>query len=393
MYNAIANNRRRVPVPRQAIRLIAGGCRATVIATMLGHLMRCLYYRNHHCISGGWCKASWIADVFRMDLRNIKAARKHLVTIGLLQTLDTPQSLCNHWGNYILLNLSWTRATVKKTSQDDAQTPSSESPPPPAFSTTKLPPPHKEYKEPFQELQHQKPAPQADIPTLPQPFPLAAPAPSGPASGVDTQKREKTKKAKNHTPTLSHIVLEDLTDTTRLLALFEQAHTQGLLGKSDSERLTFLSLAEHAKVVGSYNPCGLFAELTRRKCWHFVTESDEDAAYRRLKQHLYGQLPPSVSAPARLTPAPPKLSKDAFMVRELQRELARQGWHGDIFAWVHQYDPAWSRARWERATAELAQAQAAWQHANVLNRVGDLTGVGDALDTLGVCVAEEDIMA
>jgi hypothetical protein len=393
MYNAIANNRRRVPVPRQAIRLIAGGCRATVIATMLGHLMRCLYYRNHHCISGGWCKASWIADVFRLDLRNIKAARKHLVTIGLLQTLDTPQSLCNHWGNYILLNLSWTRATVKKTSQDDAQTPSSESPPPPAFSTTKLPPPHKEYKEPFQELQHQKPAPQADIPTLPQPFPLAAPAPSGPASGVDTQKREKTKKAKNHTPTLSHIVLEDLTDTTRLLALFEQAHTQGLLGKSDSERLTFLSLAEHAKVVGSYNPCGLFAELTRRKCWHFVTESDEDAAYRRLKQHLYGQLPPSVSAPARLTPAPPKLSKDAFMVRELQRELARQGWHGDIFAWVHQYDPAWSRARWERATAELAQAQAAWQHANVLNRVGDLTGVGDALDTLGVCVAEEDIMA
>ena len=72
MYNAIPNNRRCVPVPRQAIRLIAGGCRATVIATMLGHLIRCLYYRNHRCISGVWCKASWIADVFRMDHRNIK---------------------------------------------------------------------------------------------------------------------------------------------------------------------------------------------------------------------------------------------------------------------------------------------------------------------------------
>jgi hypothetical protein len=207
-----------------------------------------------------------------------------------------------------------------------------------------LPPPYKEYREPLQELEHQKPAPQADRATLPLPFQHAEPVSDGRTSGAYTQAREKTKKTTNHTPTLSHIVPEDLTDTTRLLALFEQAHTQRLIGKSDSERLTFLSLAEHAKVVGSHNPCGLFAELTRRKCWHFVTESDEDAAYRRLKQHLYGQLPPSVSAPARITPAPPELSKDAFMVRELQRELARQGWHGDIFAWVHQYDPAWSRA-------------------------------------------------
>jgi hypothetical protein len=372
-------------MPRQAIRLIAEGSRATVIATMLGHLIRCLYYRNHRCISGGWCKASWIADVFRMDLRNIKAARKHLVMIGWLQTLDTPQTLCNRWGSYMLVNLSWTRAAMGKTSQDNVQTPSSESPPPPAFSTTKLPPPYKAYREPLQELQHQKPAPQADIATLPLPFQHTEPVSGGSTTGVYIQEREKTKKTTNHTPRLSHIVPEDLTDTTRLLALFEQAHTQGLIGKSDSQRLTFLSLAEHAKVVGSHNPCGLFAELTRRKCWHFVTESDEDAAHWRLKQHLYGQLPPSVSAPARITPAPPELSKDAFMVRELQRELARQGWRGDIFAWVHQYDPAWSRARWERATAELAQAQATWQHANVLNRVSNLTGVGDALDSLGMC--------
>src|SRR5215467_8852934 len=367
MVTAIPNPARRVPVPRQAMRLIAGGCRPSVIATILGHLIRCLYYREHRCISGGWCKASWIAEVFRMDLRNIKAARKHLVAIGWLRLCDTPQTLCNRWGSYLLVNLSWMRAAIGKTSQDDAQTLSSESPPPLAFSTTKLPPPYKEYKEPLQELEHQKPALQADSATLPLPLQHAEPVSGGRTSGAYTQAREKTKKTTNHTPTLSHIVPEDLTNTSRLLALFEQAHTQGLIGKSDSERLTFLSLAEHAKVVGSHNPCGLFAELTRRKCWHFVTESDEDAAYRCLKQHLYGQLPPSVSAPARITPAPPELSKDAFMVRELQRELARQGWHGDIFAWVHQYDPAWSRARWERATAELAQVQATWQQANALN--------------------------
>src|SRR5262249_20310130 len=48
---------RRVPVPRQTLRLIAGGCAIAMIATMLGHLLRCLYYhtRPHRCVSGGWC--------------------------------------------------------------------------------------------------------------------------------------------------------------------------------------------------------------------------------------------------------------------------------------------------------------------------------------------------
>jgi hypothetical protein len=51
---------RRVPVPRQTLRLIAGGCAIAMIATMLGHLLRCLYYhtRPHRCVSGGWCKLS-----------------------------------------------------------------------------------------------------------------------------------------------------------------------------------------------------------------------------------------------------------------------------------------------------------------------------------------------
>src|SRR5206468_2611134 len=112
MHQAIVNNRRRVPVPRQAVRLIAGGLKASVIATMLGHLIRCLYYREHRCISGGWCKASWIAEVFHVDLRTIKAARKHLVAIGWLQLLDTPQTLCNRWGTYARISLAWTRAAL-----------------------------------------------------------------------------------------------------------------------------------------------------------------------------------------------------------------------------------------------------------------------------------------
>src|SRR5262249_48847540 len=43
MCAPIPNLHRRVPVPRPTLRLLALGCRATVIATILGHLIRCLY--------------------------------------------------------------------------------------------------------------------------------------------------------------------------------------------------------------------------------------------------------------------------------------------------------------------------------------------------------------
>src|SRR6266446_289024 len=390
MHQAIPNHFRRVPVPRQAIRLIAGGCRATVIATMLWHLIRCLYYKEHHCLSGGWCKASWIAEVFRLDLRNIKAARKHLVTIGWLGMVTTPQTLCNRWGNYALISLSWTRTTLEKVTEETAKTPPTESPPPPDLFPTELPPLLKEYKEPFQELQHQKPAQTADpvpLSTLPQ---HTEPAHGRPSSGVQRQEKKHTKTPLTQGPTLRHIVLDDLRDTDRLLALFEQAHGQGLIGKSDSQRLTFLATAEHARVIGSANPCGLLAELIRRQCWHYVTESDEDAASKRLKQHLYGRDAQRSPTPVPTAPEPVALSKDAFMVRELHRELARGGFQGDAFGWVHRVYPEWTRARWDYAVAELTIAQQVWQHANVLNRLNDLTGVRDGLGSLLAATADGD---
>src|SRR5262245_9373142 len=390
MLQTILHPQRRVPVPRHTIRLIAGGCRATVIATMLGHLIRCLYYREHRCVSGGWCKASWIAKVFRMDLRNIKAARTHLVAIGWLQMLPLPQRLCNRWGSYSRISLSWTRATLAKGPLYPDDTPSPGSPPPPAFSTTGSPPPCI-HQEPLQEFQHQQPAPPAD-PAQPAPScPIPGPT-SWAMTGGRSQGKARTPTPTTPAPILRHIVLDDLQDTARLLVLFEQAHMQGLIGNSDSERLTFLAMAEHARVRGSSNPCGLFAELIRRQRWDYITDSDEEAAYQRLKHHLYGPDSPR-AAPAPGTPAPPELSKDAAIVRYLQTELGRAGLQGDVFGLISREDASWTRERWECATAELAQAQATWQRANVLNGIGDLTGVGDALDLLEMSAAEEDSVA
>jgi hypothetical protein len=109
-----------------------------------------------------------------------------------------------------------------------------------------------------------------------------------------------------------------------------------------------------------------------------------------LKHYLYGT---SVRAARLPTTAPPELSQDAAIVRYVRTQLARVGWQGDAFSLVSQDDPTWTRERWERAATELAQAQAAWQHANALNRFGDLIGVGDdTLDLFEVSMADEDSM-
>jgi hypothetical protein len=293
-------------------------------------------------------------------------------------------------GTYTLISLAWTRAMMGQTAVDHAATPPLESPPPPQLCTTALPPLSKEDTEPLQELTHQQPAPQAETPLTTQPPQYATPASNPRPSGVQKYTQGQTKTATPPPPTLRHIVLNDLRDTARLLALFEQAQQHGWIGHSDSARLTFLATAEHACVIGSSNPCGLFAALIRHQRWHYVTDSDEDAAATRLKQHLYGQGPLPRPAPVSPAPEPPALSKDAFIVRELQREVTRRGWQGDLWTWVYREDPTWSRARWDCAAAEVAQAQAAWQHASALNRVGDLMAVGDTLDCLGVSTAEED---
>ena len=370
MQATIPNLQRRVPVPRPTLRLLALGCRATVIATILGHLIRCLYThaRPLRCVSGGWCKVSWIAEVFQVDRRRIKAARRHLATLGWLEIAAVPQHTLNRWGSYVYVSLTWDRpahATGRR-GRLPAAGETTVLPPPPQFSTTILPP-LTSHKEPLQEHQHQQ--------LTPRPYPLVL-MPCTPSLATSSPPHDLFHPDKAlPPPTLSHIVPEDLQDTGRLLTLFTQAQTQGLLGKSDSDRLTFCALAEHAKVVGSANPCGLFAALVRRQQWHFVTDSDEDVAQGRLKAYLYG---PAARAAPPPTTAPPELSPDATIVRYVRTQLARAGWQGDAFGLVSRGDPTWTRERWEHATAELTQAQAAWQHANTLNRVGDLMGVGDA---------------
>ena len=77
---------------------------------------------------------------------------------------------------------------------------------------------------------------------------------------------------------------------------------RGVVGASEADRLRFLAAAEHARAVGTVNAPGLFARIVRRGLWSYSTQADEDAAARRLREHLRGQRGTIPDSPARRPP-------------------------------------------------------------------------------------------
>lgn len=158
---------------------------------------------------------------------------------------------------------------------------------------------------------------------------------------------------------LRNVKPEDLADVGRLLALYDQAVDQGLAAASEFGRQRFIAAAEHAKSIGTKNPCGLFARLVRGGFWRFATQDDETEANARLKRHLHE--PPPAPRP-RVDPAPSVLrrststkaeSDDARLVQAAREVAVRCGWRNDPFLLLRRTDAAWTRDRWNRAAAEL----------------------------------------
>ena len=132
----------------------------------------------------------------------------------------------------------------------------------------------------------------------------------------------------------------------------------GLVTSSESDRLKFLAAAEHARVIGTRNPCGLFVRLVRGKLWHYLTQDDEDAANARLKKHLFGgrkevpvagQRAPLVGRHA----AVPSLSEDARIVQAVRAAALGAGFRGDPFILLRRESADWTRERFDRAASEL----------------------------------------
>jgi hypothetical protein len=228
MLSTVPNQQRRIPVPRRMVRFLAGARRRCLMATILGHLIRCLYFRKGKCSSRGCCKASWIAEVFGVNVSNVKAARKYLSEMGWLTNLQTSQRVRNRYGQWVIVNLDWPGSGENEdpivSSCGAPKSAELKSRPPEHLSTTESRPPRKN-EEPFQELKHQQSA-------------------SGDLTGVSKKNEKKD------IPNLQHIIPDDLRDTARLLSLFEEAQAHGCIGAGDNDRLTFIATAEHARFVG-----------------------------------------------------------------------------------------------------------------------------------------------
>lgn len=267
--NSIGGGRGSLAIPRRMLRFLAHGARPALIATVLGLLLRCLSRRRGGFDDRGRCKVSWIASVFGVDARRVKAARRELVNLGWIHPEASDQVAENRWGRAYRIDLQWA-----------------------------LNVPHG-HINPGEAGGHTlPPLPPADRPTIATPSVDQEPLPErkknqeparGPA-GVRFEQGAKTIPA----PNLADIRPEDLRDTARTLKLFDLAAARGLVGSSEADRLKFLALAEHSRAVATVNPGGLFASLLRREAWAFVTQAEEDGARRRLRDHLGGTRKPIV---------------------------------------------------------------------------------------------------
>ena len=135
--------------------------------------------------------------------------------------------------------------------------------------------------------------------------------------------------------------------------LFEEAQDKGLIGGSESERLTFVATAERARMRAERNAEGLFAALVSRRLWHFVTQDDEDRAHVRLREHFHGwqEAGEMMKSPSRA------LSRDALFVADVTAKLRQKGFVGNVFSAVSLHLPDWTRERWEAARCELKDAK------------------------------------
>lgn len=326
MLGEIKNNRRRVPVPRRTVRLIAQAGRPVVVATILAYLLRCVYMRGGGVVGEGTCKASWVADVFRVGERNVKGVKKFLASIGWLTLEKTPHWHRQRYGGRAVVNLAWERPDSYADREHESAPRTADFPPESA-------PPYVNQK-PFQERNlNQKPASAADRPT-------------GFSIGNGEEKKP---------PTLKHVVVEDLKNTGRLLALHEQAVEAKLVGSGDHERLLFVSLAEHALVKGTLNPCGLFMDNLRKKRF-YITNCDEDAAHERLKRHFFGA-PRKRECEKKPKFVRVELSPDAKLAAAVQRVVNERRITGDAFTLLRRERPDWTRERWDAAVNEFETAR------------------------------------
>jgi hypothetical protein len=238
-----------VPFPRRLLRHLVRSRGRAYVATALGHVLRCVYFRSGQCVSGGYVKTSWVCETFDISERAAKEARGLLAAAGWLSVLDAAQTRLNRYGAPVVVKLSG--LPDRDSALQEAE------------CTPQSAPPDKHIKLSSRRSDHPQPA-----------------AGASDASGIG--------KARMNRPRLSDVQPQDLHDPARTVALFAQAERQGLVTRSEADKLNFLAAAEHAKRIATRNVGGLFATIVRKRFYKVISHEDEDAG-RRVMRHLREQ--------------------------------------------------------------------------------------------------------
>lgn len=289
MLSAVKNHRRTLPVPRHTVLSLARTRRPVMLATILGHLFRCVYYRSQECVSWGTCKASWISAAFGVDVRNVKAARRELEGLGWLRQLQS-----NHWhrqrcGGTYVVTLGWSGSDSR---------PRPVSPPRNDTRRPKSPPPESYRNLPSGNKNQNRPV--------------------VPSAGVEGRKARREGK-----PRLGRVVPADLADPCRTAQLFNEAAAVGLVKDTTAERLQVFAAAERAKRLGA-NPGGFFVAILRKGLWRNIATCDEERARRELGRLAELLAPPVLLHPDTCKPelrpmSPEPDESDRSTIRELVR--------------------------------------------------------------------------
>lgn len=272
-WEQIPNKSRSVPVPRRTLRALAAGFSRAVTGVCLAYMIRSIHWhkREGEFRVDGRTKGSWISDVFSISRRAVTDARASLIEMGWLSPLETTQILLNRFGNHDLINVAW------KASNDTAKSINAEREPasPPAEISGETASPYitesPSSKEEELNNRNSETVPVSDSRLF---------GDRRKRSGrIGRAKREKVPK-----PNLRSVDVHHLRDTGHLLDLYQQAVSERLIEQSDRGRLDFVAWAERARSRGQ-KPEALFIWLLRNRKFEFITQADEDAASRRIKEY------------------------------------------------------------------------------------------------------------
>jgi len=243
-------------VPRSVLCFLAASAKASLGKTMLGYVIRGLTIdRESGEIRGaGSVKSSWIADVFGLSLRSVKASRKELIESGFINRDTTSfQRKLNRDGAYFRISLTWSETEASKP----------QFAPPALKKVPEFAPPYKDMKTSY-EIKNQK--------TETRVLKL---------SGV-------CKANEGREPMLRDVRPEDIKSFTRARTLFLQAVNAGWTNGSESDFLNWVAAAVRVNTRHLRNPVRdpvrVFISIVKGRRWKLISQAQEDRA-RKLIGH------------------------------------------------------------------------------------------------------------